>query len=120
MSWTAVITGTNPAVLLPTAESLEKLWNGPKSWEIDHTGLSCSFCSACIQHWAQIESKCPFCKARFTSISRKVLDLEKLPDSDAESDDTVRQRFPGTVLDTFAVPERNQVCPHCLVLCFGT
>lgn len=68
-----------------------------------------SFCFACIQHWAQIESRCPFCKSRFITISRKALDLEKLPDSEAESDDTVRQRFPGTVLETVAIPERNQV-----------
>ncbi|KAL0044597.1 hypothetical protein WJX82_002114 [Trebouxia sp. C0006] len=68
-----------------------------------------SFCFACIQHWAHIESRCPFCKSRFTTISRKVLDLDKLPDSGAESDDTVRQRFPGSVLETVAIPERNQV-----------
>ena len=35
--------------------------------------------------------------------------MEKHPDSDAESDDTIRQRFPGTTLETVAVPERNQV-----------
>ncbi|KAL0039333.1 hypothetical protein WJX79_003775 [Trebouxia sp. C0005] len=68
-----------------------------------------SFCFACIQHWAEIESRCPFCKSRFTTISRKVLDLDKLPDSGAEFHDTVRQRFPGSVLETVAIPERNQV-----------
>lgn len=72
--------------------------------------ICCSFCFACIQQWAQIESKCPFCKARFTSITRKALDLEKLPNSDGECDDTLKQKFPGTVLETTQVPERNQVC----------
>jgi len=45
--------------------------------------------------------------------------LEKLPDSGAESDDTVRQRFPGTVLETVAVPERNQVSRHLLPALLG-
>jgi hypothetical protein len=48
-----------------------------------------------------------------------VLDLDKLPDSGAESDDTVRQRFPGSVLETVAIPERNQVCRHLLQALLG-
>jgi len=87
--------------------------------ELKYVSFTCSFCFACIQHWAQIESRCPFCKSRFTTISRKVLDLDKLPDSGAESDDTVRQRFPGSVLETVAIPERNQVCRHLLQALLG-
>lgn len=36
--------------------------------------------------------------------------MERLPDSDAESGDTLKQKFPGSVLETMQVPERNQVC----------
>ncbi len=87
--------------------------------ELKYVSFTCSFCFACIQHWAQIESRCPFCKSRFTTVSRKVLDLDKLPDSGAESDDTVRQRFPGSVLETVAIPERNQVCTNVLHALLG-
>jgi len=87
--------------------------------ELKFVNFFCSFCFACIQHWAQIESRCPFCKSRFTTVSRKALDLEKLPDSGAESDDTVRQCFPGTVLEIVAIPERNQVFRHLLQALLG-
>ena len=87
--------------------------------ELKFVSFFCSFCFACIQHWAQIESRCPFCKSRFITISHKELDLEKLPDSDAEADDTVRQRFPGTVLETVAIPERNQVSRHLVLAVLG-
>lgn len=40
--------------------------------------------------------------------------METLPDSDAESDDTLKQKFPGSVLETMQVPERNQVCDAAL------
>lgn len=70
--------------------------------------MCCSFCFQCIQHWAQIESRCPFCKARFTTISRKELQVDKSP-GDQQTDDIVRQRYPGTVVKTVQIPERNQV-----------
>lgn len=48
-----------------------------------------------------------------------MLDLDKLPDSGAEFHDTVRQRFPGSVLETVAIPERNQVSRHLLQALLG-
>lgn len=40
--------------------------------------------------------------------------MARLPDSDAETDDTSKQKFPGTVLETVRVLERNQVRDHVL------
>ena len=40
--------------------------------------------------------------------------MARLPDSDAETDDTLKQKFPGTVLETMQVLERNQVRDHVL------
>ena len=40
--------------------------------------------------------------------------MKKLPDSDAETDGTLKQRFPGSVLETIQVAERNQVCGEAL------
>lgn len=40
--------------------------------------------------------------------------MERLADSDAESDITLKQKFPGSVLETLQVPERNQVCHEAL------
>ena len=35
--------------------------------------------------------------------------MERLPDSDAESQNILKQKLPGSVLETVQVPERNQV-----------
>lgn len=40
--------------------------------------------------------------------------MARLPDSDAETDDTLKEKFPGTVLETMQVSERNQVRDHVL------
>lgn len=53
------------------------------------------FCFVCIMAWARVESRCPFCKARFRTITRP----------------PVPGRFPSQRV--VAVPERNQVeCPN--------
>ncbi|KAK9829772.1 hypothetical protein WJX72_007809 [[Myrmecia] bisecta] len=73
-----------------------------------------SFCHPCITQWAEIETRCPFCKSRFTQIQRKRLDLDALADAgddalgEGDGDAVIRQRWPGTVLETTVVPERNQ------------
>uniref|UniRef100_A0A0D9WP98 RING-type domain-containing protein n=1 Tax=Leersia perrieri TaxID=77586 RepID=A0A0D9WP98_9ORYZ len=50
------------------------------------------FCFVCIMAWARVESRCPFCKARFRTIRRP----------------PVPGRFPSERL--VAVAERNQAC----------
>ncbi|KAF0904757.1 hypothetical protein E2562_036974 [Oryza meyeriana var. granulata] len=50
------------------------------------------FCFVCIMAWARVESRCPFCKARFRTIRRP----------------PVPGRFPSERL--VAVGERNQAC----------
>lgn len=40
--------------------------------------------------------------------------MERLPDSDVESQDTLKQKFPGRVTETMQVPERNQVSDKAL------
>ncbi|WVZ81570.1 hypothetical protein U9M48_028926 [Paspalum notatum var. saurae] len=49
------------------------------------------FCFVCIMAWGRVESRCPFCKARFTTIRRP----------------PVPGRFPHQRI--VSVPERNQV-----------
>jgi PHD and RING finger domain-containing protein 1 len=50
------------------------------------------FCFVCIMAWGRVESRCPFCKARFRTIRRP----------------PVAGRFPDERI--VSVPERNQVC----------
>jgi hypothetical protein len=54
------------------------------------------FCFVCIMSWARVESRCPFCKARFRTIRRP----------------PIPGRFPSERI--VAVPERNQVSPQIL------
>ena len=49
------------------------------------------FCFVCIMAWSRVESRCPFCKARFRTIRRP----------------PVPGRFPDERI--VSVPERNQV-----------
>lgn len=61
------------------------------------------FCYPCISKWSEIESKCPFCKVRFTRVTRKRL---LSPSKAART--APGQPLPGEVLQTDVIPERNQ------------
>ena len=72
----------------------------------------CSFCYPCIVRWADIETRCPYCKARFQTISRKQL-TRAASSSDASSTEGLGpQRLQGEVLEVLHAPERNQVDTH--------
>ncbi|BDA41022.1 probable PHD and RING finger domain-containing protein 1 at N-terminal half [Coccomyxa sp. Obi] len=65
-----------------------------------------SFCFPCISKWAQIESRCPFCKARFTTLTHKLLgDTPRSEDDDTATGGSGEQ---GKVLQVLHIPERNQ------------
>ncbi|CAL8466684.1 g6220 [Coccomyxa elongata] len=65
-----------------------------------------SFCFPCISKWAEIESRCPFCKARFTTLTHKLLgDTLRSEDEDTAAGGSGEQ---GKVLQVLHVPERNQ------------
>ena len=59
------------------------------------------FCFPCIVRWAEIENRCPFCKARFRSVRRKLLE----PASPAAAGSSPRwsavHELPGTVVEVF-------------------
>mmetsp|Transcript_8248 Transcript_8248/g.24625 ORF Transcript_8248/g.24625 Transcript_8248/m.24625 type:complete len:552 (-) Transcript_8248:3183-4838(-) len=61
------------------------------------------FCFPCIVHWSQIESRCPFCKARFASIVQK-----QLSECARTSLDPGQTPLDGTILQVLDVPERDQ------------
>ncbi len=61
-------------------------------------------CYPCVSRWAEIESRCPFCKLRFTWLRRKQLaGREELAGADPNAP------LPGRYLDSKQVEERNQV-----------
>lgn len=60
------------------------------------------FCYPCIAKWAEIESKCPFCKLRFKTLTRIRLDP---PLKEGLS---VKGRLAGTVISKAEVPEKDQ------------
>eukprot|EP00887_Chlorella_sp_A99_P007944 scaffold12.g7944.t1 len=63
------------------------------------------FCFPCISRWAEIESRCPFCKERFARLRRKQL----FPGAEAVAAADPNAELPGIYLDDgLAVPERNQ------------
>lgn len=61
------------------------------------------FCFTCITKWAEIESKCPFCKVRFSLIAHKRLaspgKLQSAP---------LHGPLPGEVVSVENIPERDQ------------
>lgn len=61
------------------------------------------FCHECISKWSQIESKCPFCKVRFSCITRRLL-TSPLKGNVSPSGPLVG----GTVVARTEVPERDQ------------
>lgn len=61
------------------------------------------FCHECISKWSQIESKCPFCKVRFSWITRRLL-TSPLKGNVSPSGPLVG----GTVVARTEVPERDQ------------
>ncbi|KAK9916458.1 hypothetical protein WJX75_002842 [Coccomyxa subellipsoidea] len=65
-----------------------------------------SFCFPCISRWAEIESRCPFCKARFTTITHKL--LGKADPAAARQDQNDGQGSQDKILQVLPVPERNQ------------
>ena len=61
------------------------------------------FCHSCIFKWSQIENKCPFCKVRFTYITKKLLS------SPLRCATAMKQGpLPGVVVSREKVVERNQ------------
>jgi len=46
----------------------------PAIFHLSFFSLLSSFCFACISRWAAVESRCPFCKARFGLLTRVRLD----------------------------------------------
>ena len=60
------------------------------------------FCYQCIAKWSEIESKCPFCKLRFKTLTRLRLD------SPVEGDSCAKGRLAGTVVSKVEVPEKDQ------------
>ncbi|KAK9834568.1 hypothetical protein WJX74_004887 [Apatococcus lobatus] len=67
-----------------------------------------SFCYPCIVRWADIETRCPYCKARFQTISRKQLAPAAASAAGSTTEGLGPQRLPGAVLELLHVPERNQ------------
>lgn len=63
------------------------------------------FCWSCISRWAEIETTCPFCKARFSQLRRKQL----APGAEAIAKSNPNSELPGIYIDTLqTLPERNQ------------
>ena len=60
------------------------------------------FCYTCICKWSEIESKCPFCKVRFSVLKRIHLS------SPLKCDSTPKDRLAGTLVSVTTVPERDQ------------
>ena len=60
------------------------------------------FCYTCICKWSEIESKCPFCKVRFSVLKRIHLS------SPLKCDSTPKGRLVGTLVSETTVPERDQ------------
>ena len=71
----------------------------PRLWH----ALPRRFCFPCIVRWAEIENRCPFCKARFRSVRRKLLE----PASPAAAGSSPRwsavRELPGTVVEVLLV-----------------
>jgi hypothetical protein len=68
------------------------------------TLLLARFCWPCISKWSAIESRCPYCKERFSKVARK--QLASSPSALVSTDPS--GPLPGIVLEVEAVPERNQ------------
>lgn len=60
------------------------------------------FCYPCISKWSEIETKCPFCKLRFRTLTRLRLDAP------LEGDCCAKGRLAGTVVSKVEVPEKDQ------------
>ena len=57
---------------------------------------------------ARLPPLVPHHQARFSRIDRKALDIARLPASDDDDERVPEQRWPGSVLETVTVPERDQ------------
>jgi len=67
------------------------------------------FCFPCIVRWAEIENRCPFCKARFRGVRRKLLE----PASPAAAGSSPRwsavRELPGTVVEVLRRKSNSHV-----------
>lgn len=59
----------------------------------------------CILEWSKISNTCPLCKQRFWAIYQKRLDVSRL----ASNSDNVAEKFPGEVVATHIVMQRDPV-----------
>lgn len=84
----------------------------PPSYSVDQSlrfsNTNYRYCYPCISKWAEIESKCPFCKLRFSKIVRKLLASPNKLAAATGDEDRLQAALPGTVLETEFIPERNQ------------
>lgn len=58
----------------------------------------CRFCFPCILQWSQIESRCPFCKARFRRIKHR-----RLSAAAREAPDPGQANLDGRALEVGAI-----------------
>jgi len=65
-----------------------------------------SFCYPCIAKWAEIESRCPFCKLRFTCITRTAKQVSST--LDFRQPEKVENIVSGSVVSRHLVPQRDQ------------
>lgn len=72
------------------------------------------FCFPCAHRWSKTENRCPMCKARFITISRK-----RLADDEAlGEEEPPAKKLKGDVLETVIVEDRKQV-GACMLLHFS-
>ncbi|KAK9798924.1 hypothetical protein WJX73_006126 [Symbiochloris irregularis] len=65
-----------------------------------------SFCPRCILQWAEIESRCPFCKARFRQVNHRLVAPAR---AKTRSSAGTLVSVLGKSLAVHEIPERNQV-----------
>lgn len=63
-----------------------------------------SFCVRCILEWSKISNTCPLCKQRFNTVRHKRLNLQQ-----ASSSKEKGEKFPGGVIKTHQIPDKDQV-----------
>lgn len=59
--------------------------------------VGCRFCFPCILQWSQIESRCPFCKARFARLLHR-----RLSPAAQEAPDAAQGYLDGRVLEVLS------------------
>lgn len=92
------------------ADDLAQLCSCPSgsAWPINACFSACRrFCFLCIVKWSETENKCPFCKVRFTCISKKRLDPGQQDAEEDASNGTLVQ-LAGQVMETRDVQDKTQ------------